>query len=209
MNTNPLNGSHADAGAAAVANFAPGFLEVAVPLANGTIGLASPTWSNGPNAAHAGSFVQPGEAGSAEATLASLLDVFRPLSEGRDLARRLLAHYGSVANVLAASAPSLTLLLGDQSVVVPFLRDMHAAMLLALREAVAEQPVLSGSAELRDYLHLSLAHEQREIVRLLFLDARNRLILDEMHSQGSVSHAPVYPREIVRRLIDTNASTLR
>ena len=201
MTTNSLDGGAANSG--------PGFLEVAASVPDGAMGLACRTWgNNGLGAVHANPSIGLAETGSGEATLSSLLDVFRPPGGGQTLAKLLLTHYGSVANVLAASAPSLALLLGEQSAVVPFLRDVHATMLLALREAVAEQPVLSGSVELRDYLHMSLAHERREIVRLLFLDAKNRLILDEMHSQGSVSHAPVYPREIVRRLIDTNATAL-
>ena len=61
---------------------------------------------------------------------------------------------------------------------------------------------------LKNYLHVSLAHEKREIVRLLFLDTRNALILDEVHSYGTVSHVQVYPREIVRRLIEVHATAL-
>ncbi len=34
--------------------------------------------------------------------------------------------------------------------------------------------------------------------RVLYLDRKNKLIADEKAGQGTVDHAPVYPREIAR-----------
>jgi DNA repair protein RadC len=48
----------------------------------------------------------------------------------------------------------------------------------------------------------------REQFRVLFLDRRNRLIADEVMNKGSVSHAPVYPREVMRRALELHASGL-
>lgn len=150
--------------------------------------------------------------GAADATIEdalSLLLGFTDLvSEVRTTSRRLLEQFGSLGAVLAAPPRSLCNLLSECPDAIALLQGVQQAMVLALRETVSERPLLSNTAALKDYLRISLAHEEREMVRLLFLDARNALILDEMHSQGSVSHAPVYPREIVRRLIETNATAL-
>ena len=43
---------------------------------------------------------------------------------------------------------------------------------------------------------------------MLFLDTKNQLIADEILSQGTVDHAPVYPREIARRALELSASSL-
>ena len=43
---------------------------------------------------------------------------------------------------------------------------------------------------------------------MLFLDKRNRLIADEAMADGTVDHAPVYPREVMRRALELNASAL-
>jgi DNA repair protein RadC len=48
----------------------------------------------------------------------------------------------------------------------------------------------------------------REQFRVLFLDKRNRLIADEVMGEGTVDHAPVYPREVVRRALELHASAL-
>jgi DNA repair protein RadC len=41
-----------------------------------------------------------------------------------------------------------------------------------------------------------------------FLDHKNQLILDEVMNQGTINHAPVYPREVVRRALELSASSL-
>lgn len=143
-----------------------------------------------------------------EDALSLLLGFTSLVSEVRTKSRLLLEKFGSLGAVLAASPRSLRDLLSECPEAITLLQGVQQAMVLALRETVYERPLLSNTAALRDYLRVSLAHEEREMVRLLFLDARNALILDEVHSQGSVSHAPVYPREIVRRLIETNATAL-
>ena len=43
---------------------------------------------------------------------------------------------------------------------------------------------------------------------MLFLDHRNILMLDEFVAEGTVDHAPVYPREVVRRALEVSASAL-
>jgi DNA repair protein RadC len=52
---------------------------------------------------------------------------------------------------------------------------------------------------------VALRHEAREQFRVLFLDKKNQLILDEVMNQGTVDHAPVYPREVVRKALEVGA----
>jgi DNA repair protein RadC len=48
----------------------------------------------------------------------------------------------------------------------------------------------------------------REQFRVLYLDKRNRLIADELMGEGTVDHAPVYPREVIRRALELHSSAL-
>ncbi|MEO0362936.1 MAG: DNA repair protein RadC, partial [Pseudomonadota bacterium] len=41
-----------------------------------------------------------------------------------------------------------------------------------------------------------------------FLDRKNVLIADEPQAKGTVDHVPVYPREVVKRALELNASAL-
>jgi len=47
-----------------------------------------------------------------------------------------------------------------------------------------------------------------ERFHVLYLDRKNRLISDERLGTGTVDHVPVYPREVLRRALDLNASAL-
>ncbi len=43
---------------------------------------------------------------------------------------------------------------------------------------------------------------------MLFLDKKNALLADEVMGHGTVDHAPVSPREVVRRALELSASAL-
>ena len=43
---------------------------------------------------------------------------------------------------------------------------------------------------------------------MLFLDVKNQLIADEVMNEGTVDHAPVYPREIARRALELSAASV-
>ena len=43
---------------------------------------------------------------------------------------------------------------------------------------------------------------------MLFLDKKNAIILDEVMNRGTVDHASVYPREVMRRALEVDASAL-
>ena len=64
------------------------------------------------------------------------------------------------------------------------------------------------SAQVQEYLHVMMAHLQVEQFRILFLDKRNRLLADEVQQTGTVDHAPVYPREVVRRSLELSATAI-
>ena len=40
------------------------------------------------------------------------------------------------------------------------------------------------------------------------MDKKNQLIVDEVMNEGTVDHAPVYPREVARRALELSASAV-
>jgi DNA repair protein RadC len=77
-----------------------------------------------------------------------------------------------------------------------------------MRARVMHRPVLSSWDALLDYCHTTMAHRETEQFRILFLDRKNVLIADEEQARGTVDHVPVYPREVVKRALEVNASAL-
>ncbi|WP_454629569.1 JAB domain-containing protein [Bradyrhizobium cenepequi] len=75
------------------------------------------------------------------------------------------------------------------------------------RFLVSRQCLTSWSLVL-DYLKSQMAFRQTEQFRVLFLDKKNCLIADEAMGEGTIDHTPVYPREVARRALELNASSL-
>jgi DNA repair protein RadC len=116
----------------------------------------------------------------------------------RATAATLLAQFGSFAEAVSASG-------GMQEEATAYLATVRAAALRLLHGKIKERPVLSCWSAVLDYLRAALAFEGREQFRVLFLDRRNHLIVDERHQHGTVDHTPVYPREVVRRALELGA----
>jgi DNA repair protein RadC len=67
-------------------------------------------------------------------------------------------------------------------------------------------PTLATPADVGRYLQLQLIAEKNEVIGLLFLDARLRVIAFERVATGSIREAAIHPRIILGRTLDHNAS---
>ncbi len=110
--------------------------------------------------------------------------------------------------MLAAPSTAQQRVLGNERGVLAWLATLRSAMLHALRREALQGPVLGNSRAVMDYLFAAMAHESVEQLRVLYLNTRNRLLLDETVIEGSVNIAPIYPREIVRRSLEVGATAL-
>jgi len=110
--------------------------------------------------------------------------------------------------VLAAPPAAQQRVIGNEQEVLAWLATLRAAMLHALRREALQGPVLGDSKAVTDYLFAAMAHEPVEQLRVLYLNSRNRLLLDEIVAEGSVNIAPIFPREIVRRSLEVGATAL-
>ena len=126
----------------------------------------------------------------------------------KPIAKALLLRFGNLNAVVAASIPELTNVDGVGESIAIHLKAVHAILLRGEQETIQKQPILSSWASLLNYLKLDLEHEKREQFRVLFLDKKLRLIKDEMMGDGTIDHAPVYPREIARRALELSSSSV-
>jgi DNA repair protein RadC len=129
-----------------------------------------------------------------------------PRRDVKPLAKELLAKFGSFADVIAAPSDRLAELLGEAAITQ--LKIVEAAALRLSRTRLIGKPALSSWSALLDYCSAAMARSETEEFRVLFLDRKNVLVADEVQSEGTVDHAPVYPREIMKRALALNASAL-
>ncbi len=138
------------------------------------------------------------------------LILFRTFPRGdvKPLAKALIARFGSLAGVFAASLPELCAVKGVGEAAAIDIQSIQAVALRIARAPVVGRTVISSWTALLAYVRVALAHEPREQVRVLFLDNKNQLIADEVMNHGTVDHAPVYPREVMRRALELSAAAV-
>jgi DNA repair protein RadC len=122
-------------------------------------------------------------------------------------ARTLIQRFGSYPAAIAAPVAELRRA-GMTDSEIMALKAVQSAAVGLLRSEVMDRPVLNAWDKLMDYLHAALAREKVEHFRVLYLDTKNRLVADEAQARGTVNHAPVYPREVVRRALELQATAL-
>lgn len=138
------------------------------------------------------------------------LHLFRSLPRGdvKPLAKALIARFGSLPGVLSASRAELTSVPGVGETVALDLQLIHETALRLGRAAVERRTVITSWSQLLEYVKVAIAHQPREQFRVLFLDKKNQLIADEVMNHGTVDHAPVYPREVMRRALELASSAI-
>lgn len=138
------------------------------------------------------------------------LTLFRaiPRRDVKPVAKALIERFGGFAEVVGAPIERLAEVDGVSEAVALELKVIHAAAQRAAKTRVMQKPILSSWSALLDYCRTALADERSEQFRVLFVDKKNRLIADEVLGRGTVDHAPVYPREVIRRALDHAATAV-
>ncbi|TMM50137.1 RadC family protein [Qipengyuania marisflavi] len=126
----------------------------------------------------------------------------------KPIAKALIAHFGSLAAVLNAEPDALMQVKGMGEAGAAALKSVALAARRMARGAVEDKPVLGSWQALIDYLTIDMGHLTRERVRVLYLDARNRLIDDHHVGDGSIDEAAIHPREVIRKAFDLGATAL-
>lgn len=120
----------------------------------------------------------------------------------------LFDRFGSLAAIASADAPELARVGGLGEVALADLKLLRLLSERLVRSEAARRPVITTWSALLAYVKVALAEQPREQFRALFHDRRNRLLRDELVAHGTIDHAPVYPREVVRRALDLSAAAI-
>ncbi len=131
-----------------------------------------------------------------------------PRRDVKPLAKALLSKFGSFAEVISAPPARLAEIDGIGDAVIAELKIIEAAAQELLRGGVRDRPLLSSWTAVLDYCRSTMAFAEREELRVLYLDKRNGLIVDEVQQVGTVDHTPVYPREVVKRALELSATAI-
>jgi DNA repair protein RadC len=124
-----------------------------------------------------------------------------------DLARELLVKYEGITKLLNAG-PQLTEVNGLGPAKTA---QFAAAMELARRSAeerIREAKGLTSPGAVRDYLRLAIGGRPHEVFICIWLDAQHRVIKFDEPFRGTLTQTSVYPREVVKMALQTNAAAV-
>jgi DNA repair protein RadC len=124
------------------------------------------------------------------------------------VSQRLLLEFRTLPKLLAQTSSELRTRSGIPEAAIDLLNSVRHCAFQLIKHEVFSKPVSQNWPRVEEYLIASMARLPTERVRVLFLDVRNYLLADEEMSVGTIGHAAVYPREIMRRALFCHASSL-
>ncbi|MGD9501269.1 MAG: DNA repair protein RadC [Methyloceanibacter sp.] len=131
-----------------------------------------------------------------------------PRRDTKPMAKALIARFGTFAEAMNAPDELLREVPGIGEAAVAELKLVRAAALRLMRGEVLARPVLASWQAVMDYCRATMGFESKEQFRILFLDKRNQIIVDEVQQTGTVDHTPVYVREVVKRALELSATAI-
>jgi len=154
-------------------------------------------------------FIEGGiERFSDEEVVEFLLTLGTPRRDVKLQAREALKKFGSLSGTLSAPLKELTGIRGIGPKNALYLNLVHKVAGRYLRDRAKGKRFFGSAKAVFDYLFHSMRDLKREIFKVLFLNRKNELILDQDVFLGSLTGSAVYPREILALALENSAAAL-
>jgi len=137
-----------------------------------------------------------------------LLTLATPRKDCKEPAKAALKRFGTLQGVFEAPSEELQEIKGIGPRNVFGIKLVNAVSNRYLQKKVVGKDPIHSSKELFDYLYHSLRDKTREIFKVVFLDAQNRVISIKTLFEGTLTAGSVYPREVVKAALQQNAAAL-
>ena len=126
-----------------------------------------------------------------------LLTLGTPRKDRKDAAKAALNRFKTLPGVLDATPADLGQVPGIGPINLFGLKLVPAVSRRYLQQRLEGKTPLTNSRELFDYLNHTIRDKKRECFVAIYLDAKNRVIADEVLFTGTLTASAVYPREVV------------
>ncbi|MBP9752279.1 MAG: DNA repair protein RadC [Proteobacteria bacterium] len=125
-----------------------------------------------------------------------------PRGDVKPIAKDLLNEFKTLEGVFHADDKLLQEIEGVGPSTVHALKVVLALHQRILQINIQKGNILSNFSKVLDYCYTHMAFERVEEIRILYLDAKMRLIKDEVHQQGTVDTSMLYIPEVAKRALD-------
>jgi len=137
-----------------------------------------------------------------------LLTLGTPRRDCKESARKLLAKFGSLAEVLEATPFDLQTVSGigaSNGFAIHFIQSVARRY---LKQRLEGKNYLRSSREVADYLIHSMRDLKKEVFQAIFLDASFGIIACEILFEGTLSVNSIYPREFIKMTLGHHAAAV-
>jgi DNA repair protein RadC len=155
------------------------------------------------------SLLEKGPAFVSDAGLVAIL--LRIGIKGKDavsLGRELISHFGGLRGLLNANRKDLEKIKGLGPAKIAQLLAATEIAKRQLKEQIIGKSVIHGPEDVIEYLSMSMANLKEEVFKVVYLNSANVVLAVEDLFKGTVDQSTVYPREIIKRAFELNATGL-
>ncbi|MFZ0240580.1 MAG: DNA repair protein RadC [Desulfobacterales bacterium] len=137
-----------------------------------------------------------------------LLTLATPRKDCKDAAKAALARFRSLQAVLEAPPEELCQVAGIGPQNLFGIKLIKAVADRYRERKIENKDPLNNSRDLFEFLYQHMRDKQREHFRVIYLDAKNRVITTETLFEGTLTASSVYPREVVHAALRNQAAAL-
>lgn len=128
--------------------------------------------------------------------------------DARRVAEAAIETYGSLAKIFQRPGRELRERLGMDRSMTALLAIAKVSLKFTLTPDLSDRQELKSYAALMNYVALDLRGAEQEILRVIYLDTKSRIIKDEEMARGTVDSVSIYPKEVARRAAGYCASSV-
>ena len=133
---------------------------------------------------------------------------YKEVVEANIVAKTLLERFGDLGEIFYTDKYKLSVMMPEEKDVLEVLELLKQLISDILRTRIKNTNVISNRKELLDYLKFTMGGLDVEQCRLLLLNKKNIVLVDEVVSEGSLDVAPLYLREIIKKVLFYGAAAI-
>lgn len=137
-----------------------------------------------------------------------LLTFGTPRRDCKQMARQIMARFGSFRSALEAESAELMEISGVGPNNAFGIKFIHHITRKFLREKMMGAPYLQSSEAALEYLDHSMKSVDHEVFKVIYLNPNSEIINEETIAVGTAVEVPVSPRQIVERAVKHGAASV-
>ncbi|MDM8523585.1 DNA repair protein RadC [Desulfococcaceae bacterium HSG8] len=137
-----------------------------------------------------------------------LLTLGTPRKDCKETAKAAIKRFKTLQGVFEASPKELQEIKGIGPVNLLGIKLIKAVADRYLEKKLIKKDPINNSKELFDHLYHSMRDKTRECFKVVFLDAKNKVITSETLFEGTLTASSVYPREVVAAALNHHSAAL-